>query len=81
MPDQAGALEVASLKSESILHCILGVYGSSETHEAVQHSLTSGMLEVDLELAVFDRGDGAEAEFGVEDARSGLPRLTALALG
>ena len=36
--------------------------------EAVEHLLAAGVLEVDLELVAFDRGDGAVAELAVEHA-------------
>jgi hypothetical protein len=39
-----------------------------EIDEAIEHPLTSGMLEIDLELVTFDLGHLAVAELGVENA-------------
>jgi hypothetical protein len=36
--------------------------------EAVEHLLAAGLLELDLQLVAFDRGDGAVAELAVEHA-------------
>src|SRR5690606_10637326 len=44
--------------------------GSARADETVQDALAAGLLEVDLELVALDAGDGAIAEFGVEDAHA-----------
>ena len=48
--------------------CDVEARRSARADEAVEHLLAAGVLEVDLELVAFDRGDGAVAELAVEDA-------------
>jgi hypothetical protein len=48
---------------------------SPQTDKTIQHALPPGMLEVDFEFVAFDDGDGAVAEFAVEDAWVALGSL------
>src|SRR4028119_978384 len=51
-------------RSRARLSSVIRVDGN----EAVEHALAAGLFEVDLQLVAFDLGDGAVAEFAVEDA-------------
>ena len=44
---------------------------SPQADEAIQHPLPPRMLELDFQFVAFDDGDGAVAEFAVEDALGG----------
>ena len=41
---------------------------SDPLHKPVEHTLLAGAVEIDRQLVAFDAGDGAIAEFLVEDA-------------